>query len=219
MLAAALIGFTCGFVFSMPVAGPISLLVFGRGLQDRPQGIAYLAVGSAIAESVYAYFAFWGFSALLSRYAWIEPVSRGLTAVLLIALGVHFARMKTTASPPPKQSTAEREVGRKRSFFLGLTITALNPTLMATWGAAVAALHSFDIVSFGSGRALPFSIGVCVGISSWFALLLRLLKRYKSRFAASTLDRTVRVMGVLLTLFGSFFAARFVLYFYLGRGT
>ena len=88
-----------------------------------------------------------------------------------------------------------------------------DPTLMATWGAAVTALHSMDVVTFGSDRALPFSIGVCSGISTWFAVLLKFLKRAKARFGRQTLDRTVRVMGVLLALLGLFFGVRFVLYF------
>ena len=74
MLTAALLGFALGFVFSMPVAGPVSLLVFGRGLQGRGRSGVSLALGSSIAESMYAYLAFWGFSALLGSYAWIEPV-------------------------------------------------------------------------------------------------------------------------------------------------
>ena len=41
---------------------------------------------------------------------------------------------------------ADPAVGNKRSFLLGLTITALNPTLIATWGAAVAAVHSCEVI-------------------------------------------------------------------------
>ena len=211
MIAAALLGFVFGFVGSMPVAGPISILVFGRGLQDRARSGVYIAVGSAIAESVYAYLAFWGFSALLARYAWIELLSRGLAAVLLTVLGIHFVRR---SPPPPTADHAPyKDVGNKRSFALGFTITALNPTLMATWGAAVTTLHSFDLVAFGPGRALPFSIGVCCGISGWFAVLLSLLGRYRARFDRGTVERLVRAMGVLLLLLGLFFVVRFGMYF------
>ena len=211
MLTAALLGFAIGFVTSMPVAGPVSLLVFGRGLQGRSQTGVSLAFGSAIAESAYAYLAFWGFSALLARYAWIEPVSRALTAVLLTALGVRFARMHTAA--PSQQQAAPRQVGIKRSFFLGLTITALNPTLIATWSVVVAALHSFEAVTFGAHLALPFAIGVGCGSAAWFAVLLSLLRRYKQRFPAETLDRTLRVMGVFAIVIGLYFGVRFVMYF------
>jgi threonine/homoserine/homoserine lactone efflux protein len=211
MFAASLMGFVFGFVGSMPVAGPIGILVFGRGLQDRARSGVYLAVGSALAESVYAYLAFWGFSALLATHRWIEPISRGLAAVLLTGLGLHFAFKKSSPEVAPRPP--DPAVGNTRSFLLGITITALNPTLVATWGAAVTALHSFDLIAFDSSHALPFSIGVCLGISSWFVVLMSLLRRYRARFRRSTLDRTLRIMGVLLTLLGLFFALRFVMYF------
>lgn len=208
MVIAALLGFAFGFIGSMPVAGPISLLVFGRGLQDRARSGAYLAAGAAIAESIYAYLAFWGFSELLASYAWVELVSRGLAAVLLTGLGIHFVRR---SAPPPTSGYAPyKEVGHKRSFVLGFTITALNPTLMASWGAAVTTMHSFHLVAFGPGRALPFSIGVCLGIISWFWLLLGLLARYRNRFRPDTVERVVRVMGVVLIGLGLFFSVRFV---------
>lgn len=211
MLIAPLIGFVFGFVGSMPVAGPIGILVFGRGLQNRARSAIYLALGSALAESVYAYLAFWGFSALLAVHAWIEPISRGLAALLLTGLGLHFILKRP--EPEAAQQTPDPTFGNKRSFFLGITITALNPTLMVTWGGAVTMLHSLDVVAFDPRRALPFSIGVCVGISVWFAVLLTLLARFRERFRRSTLERVVRIMGVLLTLLGLFFAVRFALYF------
>jgi threonine/homoserine/homoserine lactone efflux protein len=210
MIIAALLGFAFGFVGSMPVAGPISLLVFGRGLQDRARSGAYLAAGAAIAESVYAYLAFWGFSELLASAKWVELLSRGLAAVLLTGLGIHFVRRSPAPPPPPTGLVPIREVGHKRSFMLGFTITALNPTLVASWGAAVTTLHSFHLVAFGPGRALPFSIGVCLGITSWFWILLGLLARYRNRFQASTVERVVGVMGVGLIGLGLFFAVRFI---------
>jgi threonine/homoserine/homoserine lactone efflux protein len=172
-----------------------------------------LAAGSALAESVYAYLAFWGFGALLASHPWLEPISRGAAAVILIALGLHFMRKR----PPDKLSengSQDHKSGNKRMFVLGITITALNPTLMATWGAAVTTLHSLDFVSFQSNLALPFSIGVFLGITGWFSLLLWLLVRFKGRFERSTVDRIVRVMGLLLTGLGLFFAARFANYFH-----
>jgi threonine/homoserine/homoserine lactone efflux protein len=213
MFIALLIGFVFGFVGSMPVAGPVSILVFGRGLQDRQRSAVYLAAGSALAESVYAYFAFWGFGALLALHPWLEPITRGAAAVILTALGLHFA-LKRAKDPGVETGVAPSQSGNKRNFLLGITITALNPTLMATWGAAVTTLHSFDIVTFEASRALPFSLGVFLGITGWFTVLLWLLTRFKGRFERSTLDRTVRAMGWALAALGLFFAVRFVSYFH-----
>jgi threonine/homoserine/homoserine lactone efflux protein len=211
MLIALLLGFAFGFIGSMPVAGPVAILVFGRGLQNRARSGVYLAAGSAVAESVYAFLAFWGFSALLKQYPWIEPVSRALAAVILTALGLRFALARQQPEAAPDQQ-AQNGGGHKRSFLLGITITTLNPTLMVTWGMAVTALHSLDLVSFDAKRALPFSIGVWLGICGWFTVLLVLLARFKHRFKRSTLDAAVRVMGGLLTLLGLVFAVRFFMY-------
>jgi threonine/homoserine/homoserine lactone efflux protein len=206
-MLAALLGFCFGFVGSMPVAGPIAVLVFGRGLEDRARNGLFLACGAAIAESVYAYLAFWGFSAFLLRYPWIEPTSRIAAAVILTGLGIHFVSKRPS---PPGAAVVVDTVGNKRSFFLGFTITALNPTLIASWTAAVTTVYSFDIVRFDAWEAWPFSVGACAGIVSWFTTLLYLLNRFRARFARGTMARLMRVMGVLLMVAGLSIASRMV---------
>lgn len=211
MLAASLLGFVFGFVGSMPVAGPIAILVFSRGLEGRLRSGVYLACGAAIAESIYAYFAYWGFSELLSHHRWIEPVTRTVAAVLLVGLGLRFVLSPGRKSEPELSPLeARKNVGNKRSFLLGFTITALNPALIATWSAAVTTLHSFDIVSFSPSHALPFSVGVLLGIASWFVILLGVLGRFRGRFQRQTLDKMVRVMGVFLIVLGLYFGVKLV---------
>lgn len=211
MLTVALLGFVFGFIGSMPVAGPIAVLVFGRGLEGRLRSGVYLAVGAAIAESVYAYFAYWGFSSLLSHHGWIEPVTRTVAAVLLIGLGLHFTfGRKKSQDVDPGLVEQKKNAGNKRSFLLGFTITALNPALIATWSAAVTTLHSFDAVDFAPEHALPFSVGVLFGIAVWFSILLVILGRFRGRFQRTTLDKMVRAMGVFLILLGLYFGLKLV---------
>lgn len=198
MLIAAIIGAMIGYIGSMPVAGPIAVLVFGRGLENRAQNGLFLAAGAAIAESVYAYLAFWGFSAFLTNYPWIEKAARIAAAVLLIGLGVHFYRKRQ----PPPEAPRPAGVGNKRSFFLGFTITALNPTLIATWTFTVTTVYSFGIVKFDAGNALPFSLGAFSGIVGWFATMLYLLNRFRSSVPGMALTRVLNVMGVVLIVVG-----------------
>jgi threonine/homoserine/homoserine lactone efflux protein len=199
VLMAALLGLCLGYIGSMPVAGPIAVLVLGRGLEDRSRNGLYIALGAGLAESVYAYLAFWGFSAFLTSYPWIERVARVAAAVLLMALGVHFYRKRPEKKPVERPAN----VGNKRSFFLGFTVTALNPTLIATWTFTVTTVYSFGIVTFNPLNALPFSFGAFSGIVLWFATMLYLLKRFRSRFARAGLDRLMRVMGVILIVAGA----------------
>jgi threonine/homoserine/homoserine lactone efflux protein len=212
MLTVALLGFVFGFIGSMPVAGPIAILVFGRGLEGRFRSGVYLAIGAAIAESVYAYLAYWGFSELLSLHPWVEPVTRTVAAVLLIGLGLHFTfGRKKTQEIDPELVEQKKNVGNKRSFLLGFTVTALNPTLIATWSGAVTALHSFDAVDFAPRHALPFSVGALFGIAVWFTMLLLILGRFRGRFSRTTLDKMVRAMGVFLILLGLYFGVKLLI--------
>jgi len=217
MLAASILGFICGFIGSMPVAGPIAVLVFRRGIDGRLRSGAYLAGGAAIAESVYAYFAYWGFTELLTHHRWIEPVSRAVAAVILIALGVRFIVSPTRKSFDPGEEPERKNAGNKRSFLLGLTISAMNPALLATWPAFIAltsalitSLPGLESVRFAPAHALSFAFGVLSGIVSWFAILLLLLARFRDRMANTTLDKLVRGMGVFLIVLGLYFGVKVI---------
>ena len=214
MFTAWLTGFLIGFVGSMPIAGPIAALVFASGVEGRPDRGLFIALGGAVAEAAYAYLAFWGFSELLAHHGWIDPVSRALGAVVLLALGLRF--VLRPYEPPATGSDASPSAGRKRSFALGLTITALNPSLIATWSAAVTMVFSLGVVEFDATRALPFSLGATVGIVTWFLLLLMLLGRFRTSFGPQSLRRVLRGTGVFLILLGIVFAVRFLLYFRTG---
>jgi threonine/homoserine/homoserine lactone efflux protein len=220
-LTAVLLGFGFGFVGSIPVAGPVSALVVSRGVAGRFRSGAYLALGGGIAEALYAFLAFWGVSALLSEHPSIVPLSRAAAAVILAALGWSFARGKVAIEPPervrariaaPEPAGAGGSSEHARSFVLGLTITALNPTLIATWTAVVTTLLSSELVAFGPRQALPFSLGACVGIAGWFVLLLELIRRHRGRFRPETLARVLRAIGVGLLLLAAWFAWRFAHY-------
>lgn len=204
MLVAALIGFAFGFIGSMPVAGPIAVLVFTRGVEDRFRSGIAIAAGAALAEGIYAFLAFWGFSTLLADYEILVPISRGAAAAILAVLGLVFLRRRSGPVGPPR---AERH---GTSLALGFTITALNPTLIATWTAAVTTLFSTGLVSFAPHLAWPFSLSAIVGILAWFGALLLLLRRARGRLRQATLDRIVRVMGALLLALSVWFAVQLV---------
>ncbi|MDP6944769.1 MAG: LysE family transporter [Myxococcota bacterium] len=205
MFVAALIGFLFGFVGSMPVAGPIAALVFARALEGRMRSGLHIAIGGAVAESLYAALAFWGFAELLERYAWIQPVSNGAAAVILSVLGVIFIRQR---EEEPAARPAQERAGA--GLLLGFTITALNPTLIATWAAAAATLLSTGLIAFDSSHAAPFSLGAMVGIVAWFAVLLRLVAHFRDRFSYATLAKVIRVMGWCLLVLAGWFAWRLV---------
>lgn len=206
MLVAIVCGFLFGFLGSMPLAGPVAVLVVSQGVRRQYRHAFRIAVGAAVAESMYALVAFIGFSAFIGRHSLFIPISRGVAAVILISLGVRFALWKDADSEPGPA----REKPGASSFLLGFSITALNPTLLATWGAATAALFGSGIGAFTSWMAAPFALAAGIGIVSWFAVVLTLLRRFGEHFPQRAMTWIVRAMGVMLVCIGTWFVVRLV---------
>jgi threonine/homoserine/homoserine lactone efflux protein len=208
MLLLLLLGFAFGYVGSMPVAGPISVLVLHLGLANDARHALCVAVGGALAEGLYALLAFWGLSTVLTHYPVILPVSRAVGAVLLLVLGLVMLLTRMRGATPQTQQPRK---GNKRSFVLGFLVTALNPTLIVTWTAAVAALNATGLLVMDQAQAPPFAAAVCVGIVAWFLTLLWLVRRWRDRVSVESLGRFKRAMGALLVAAGGWLAIRVVL--------
>lgn len=200
-----LIGFGFGFIGSMPIAGPVSAIVFKRAIEGRSRSALFVAMGSALAESGYAFMAAWGMSGLLERYPAVLFWSRVAGAAILLGLGIYFVARKPQVAAPPLD-------GKEASsaFVLGFTITAINPTLIVTWTAAVTALYASGFVPVSSGHALPLALGACAGIVTWFSVLLALVRRYHQRIRPETIHTIVRATGVLLIALGVWFVVRLI---------
>ena len=192
MVATLLLGFVLGFLGSVPTAGPVGMLVVSRALVGRPRTGLHIALGSALAETTYAVVAFWGFTAVLARYPHLVAASRISACVLLVALGLYFV----VRGPTGGSSQAAQDRGGPRSALLGFTMTALNPTLLVTWGAAVGIAHSTGIAASSSSAAISFGLGAGAGILSWFTILVWLVARVRLRPAS--LNIIVRAMGGVL---------------------
>jgi len=194
LVLALLTGLAFGFVASMPIAGPISFLVLARGLHGRYRSGLLIALGAALPEGAYAFLAFWGMSTVMEIHPLVSDGAAVAGALILVLLGIHLVRL-ADSSPPDENGD---NPGHKRSFLLGFTVTALNPTLLATWPAAVAALRSTGVVPVSRQNALPYAVGIAAGIVCWFALLLSLLRRHQALFGAGRLMRFVHALGVLI---------------------
>ncbi len=203
MIAALLVGVAFGFFGSVPVAGPVSVVVFVRGAEGHVRSGLATAIGGALAEGIYAFLAVWGFSTFLVRHPWIEPVSNGLAAAILLLLGVLFLRRKPHELPKDPGAHG-------RSLFVGFLLVALNPTLIATWTAATAVLYSSGLLSLEPIRAVPLAIGAAAGIVAWFSLLLALVSRFRERFGLETMNRLLHGMGWVLLALGGAFTVNFV---------
>ncbi|MEO8874052.1 MAG: LysE family transporter [Polyangiaceae bacterium] len=210
MILALIIGLVFAFFGSIPIAGPIAVVVLSRGLEHRGRAGLFIAMGAAVAEAIYAFLAFWGFSAVLTRFPSLVPATRLVGCVILISLGLYLA-LKTPKSKEAAQDKDKEGVVGVRNLLLGFTMTIVNPTLIVTWTAAVSAAHSSGILELAPRNAFPFSIGVCAGIILWFAILLALLAKFHSKINPDKMQTVIKVIGWVLVVAGAAFAVR-VLY-------
>jgi threonine/homoserine/homoserine lactone efflux protein len=193
-VAVSLVALLCGFVGSLPLAGPIAILVVSNAVNGRNAQARRTAYGAAIAEGIYAFLAFWGFATFLARHASVLPISHGATGAIMLALGIHFVRFR------PKEEVPQSDSGKPKSgpFFAGFTISILNPTLLATWSAITTFLYSRQLVHMTGLLAIPFGICAGLGIALWAVLLVWLVHRYRDHFPRAALKWIVRGMGIVL---------------------
>lgn len=206
---AVAIGFLLGLLGSIPVAGPIGVLVITRGLAGRFRSALAIAWGAAIAEGGYAALALWGFGALVAHHEWVEPLTRGVGTCVLAILALLLLRVD--AGPPSRpQRDGEAPFA---SFALGFGVAAANPTLIVSWAAAVTAIHATGLLSFDQAAAGLFAAGTMLGIVSWFSGLVYAMWRLREHFHPERLVRIQHAAGYLVLALAGVFLVRFVAYF------
>ena len=192
MLLALLIGFIAGFIAAVPVAGPVAVLVLRDALAGKKHDARQIAVGSAVAESFYAGVAFAGIGAAFDRFPVLLPISRIASAVILVLVGIYLM-----VKHPKEEEAAVAKVGKAR----------------AKWTAVVAVMHGAGIASSNPLHALPFALGIGLGIMAWFVVLLALVGRYREKLAPNVVRRGVQIVGGLLAAGGVAMAVRTVIGF------
>ncbi len=207
LVAVSLIALVFAFVGSLPLAGPIALLVVSNGVSGHYREALRIALGAALAEGIYAFLAFWGFATFLARYALVLPISHGVTALILVALGARF--LFFTVKDEPAREGGEAKPAR---FWVGFSISALNPTLLATWGAVTTFLFSKQLVELTPVLAIPFGVFTAAGIALWGLMTVALLERFRHKLPTIALTWTVRGMGVILIAGGLWSGAKLVEY-------
>jgi threonine/homoserine/homoserine lactone efflux protein len=137
----------------------------------------------------------------------VLPVSRLVGAAVLVGLGVYLAVRRSRPLAEPRQSSEVAGL-RRRGALLGASLTLLNPTIIATWTVAVAAVHSTGLLGSGVLCAVGFALGVGAGIVGWFATMLQVICRFQKRLRPETIDRVLHVTGWLVVALGLVLAVK-----------
>jgi threonine/homoserine/homoserine lactone efflux protein len=141
----SIVGFLAGFFFSMPIAGPISILITTNALKGRLKYCQLATLGSAVADFIYVFIAVFG---LTRFYAWYKPaipyvLLGGAVFLLYIGYKVFLTHFDLDRIEDKSKHAEKIKKQAKGAFYAGFMINFLNPTLLINWLTS-----SFFIISF-----------------------------------------------------------------------
>ncbi len=153
LITISIVGLVAGFILSMPIAGPISILITSNALKGRMRYCTLATIGASVADFVYVFIAVFGLTKLYSLYKPIIPYILIVGAIFLIYLGIKIARTQIDIEHIDDKKHINDKIKKDRGGFLaGFLLNFLNPTLFIGWLTS-----SFIIISIVS--SLGFNTG------------------------------------------------------------
>ncbi len=152
ILTLFLVGAITGIIYSMPIAGPISIIVVSRAFQGKVRFCLRTALGAAIIESIYVFIVVYGIAVLYELYRPILPYFLFTGAVFVIIIGLKIRKQKIDLKSLESKMIITDKYENRGGLRTGIAINLTNPTLLINWFIA-----SFITLSFVS------SIGLNIG--------------------------------------------------------
>jgi threonine/homoserine/homoserine lactone efflux protein len=153
LITISIVGLIVGFIFSMPIAGPISILITSNALKGRIKYCNLATVGASFADFVYVFAAVYGLTKFYSAYKPFIPYILLVGTFFLIYLGYKISKTKVDLKHIDDKDKLLGKVKKERGgFWTGFLLNFLNPTLFLGWLSS-----SFIIISMVA--ALGFNTG------------------------------------------------------------
>jgi len=150
IITISIVGLLTGFIFSMPIAGPISILITTNAFKGRLRYCNLVSAGASLGTFTYAFLAVFGLSKLYRLYQPIIPYLLTIGSVFLVFLGYRIFKTKFDIEHLEEKSQVTEKIGKKHTggFYTGLIINFLNPTLFIGWLTSTFLVISF-VTSLG----------------------------------------------------------------------
>ncbi|MFZ1289720.1 MAG: LysE family transporter [Melioribacteraceae bacterium] len=143
------LGLFAGFFFSVPIAGPISILVTSNALNGKLRYCLRLAMGGAFIEFFYVFIAVYGLTSLYNYYHTAIPIILIVGSVFLIYVAIKILRTKLKIEHLRNSDETENKIKTSGGFRTGLILNISNPSLFLGWFTS-----SFLLLSFASSIGL-----------------------------------------------------------------
>jgi threonine/homoserine/homoserine lactone efflux protein len=135
LITMSIAGFLTGFIFSMPIAGPVSILITSNALKGRKRYCNLFNAGASLGDFVYVFIAVFGLTKLYSFYKPVIPYIFSFGSLLLVFLGLKIFRTKIDIDHLEEKVHISGKIKNKErgAFYTGFMINFLNPTLFIGW--------------------------------------------------------------------------------------
>jgi threonine/homoserine/homoserine lactone efflux protein len=131
IITISIAGLVAGFIFAMPIAGPISILITSSALKGRLRYCNLVSLGASFADFTFVFIAVFGLTKLYSLYAPVIPYMFAAGSLFFFYLGIKIFKTKIDLEHLEDKSHLIDRFGKKEKggFYTGLMINFLNPTL------------------------------------------------------------------------------------------
>ena len=173
LITMSIVGLVSGFILSMPIAGPISILITSNALKGHIRYCNKIAIGASFADFIYVFLAVFGITKLFSFLKPAMPYILGVGSLFILYIGYKVFRSKVdlehVEETHPKTG---RPIPQGRGgLYTGFMVNFLNPTLF--FGSLTT---SFLVISFIS--SLGFNTG---GLDSMIGQNVKTLNSIEGR--------------------------------------
>ena len=153
LISLTVIGFLAGFFFSMPVAGPISILVVSFTLHGHRKRGMMTALGAAIVDFFYIFVAVFGFTKLIIRFKFSIPYILIIGSIFIFYIGYKLWKTQVHFDEEEEKVVLKGRLFAMakghHSFLTGFFVNLLNPTLFIGW-----LVSSFVVLSFAASHGI-----------------------------------------------------------------
>lgn len=126
-------GFVAGFILSIPVAGPINILITTNALLGKLRYCIRVAIGAAVIEFIYVLIIVFGIVSLYGLYKPFVPYILIIGSVILIIVGIRVMRTKFDLTNVNLKEIVKDRIANRGGFITGILINITNPSLFLGW--------------------------------------------------------------------------------------
>jgi threonine/homoserine/homoserine lactone efflux protein len=141
-----ILGIIAGLIFSMPVVGPINVLIVSNALKGRLRYCLRTAVGASIIEFIYVVIIIYGITTLYEYYRPLIPYLLLAGALVLLFIGYKILKTRFDISDIDETNVskiAKDKIINKGGLRTGIIINLTNPSLFLGWVTSTFIIFSF----------------------------------------------------------------------------